>query len=108
LCSGPLLSLPRCHEFRLSSSQQVAQCIGALALAVPALLRSIRPIALVRESLFGALGKRKGRVSAGFCGTAVILGHIGPLFGPIQPLFGLFGPTFGPTFGPLRAGFSGG
>jgi hypothetical protein len=45
------------------------------------------------------LGKRKGRVSAGFCGTAVNLGRITPLFSPIQPLFGLFGQTFGRSAG---------
>jgi hypothetical protein len=54
----------------------------------------VNPTAFVCKTLFGALGKRNGRIRAGFCCAAVILGHIDPLFSTIQPLFCLFGATF--------------
>jgi hypothetical protein len=40
----------------LGSVQQVAQCIGALAFAIPARFGPIRPTALCRYGLLGAVG----------------------------------------------------
>jgi hypothetical protein len=67
LCSGPLLSFSRCHQFRLGSVQQVAQRIGALAFAIPARFRPIRPTALCRYGLL--------------CGGQTILQCIGAALG---------------------------